>query len=148
MVGRLVGWILQEIIPLRGRSCKVRLARISAKMKFHAGPECGNSTNWMNTKNSIDHTVQYNTQAHPKHYHRERKYPRSCLRSLPLSREILAGTGSLFQSSPLTYNSKDFSPEKPLAEHIFLNERKPVASFLKLSTEGQKMPGGTQNSCA
>ena len=36
--GWLAGWILQKIVPLCGPSCKLRLARFSAELKFQDGP--------------------------------------------------------------------------------------------------------------
>ena len=44
LAGWLGGWFLVIIIPLCGPSCKLRLARSSARLRFQDGAECGN--NW------------------------------------------------------------------------------------------------------
>ena len=39
-VGRVGGWDLLRIMPLRGPSCKIELARFSARLRIQDGAEC------------------------------------------------------------------------------------------------------------
>ena len=57
MDGWVGGWFCKEILPLRGPSCKLRLARILTELNLQDGPSVAISKTWPCTVNI--HSIEY-----------------------------------------------------------------------------------------